>query len=63
MKNLAAKLTFAVTAVYLSIGPALAEPCGDGVGLDPCPLPEPGTGYLLLAAVGAAAAIAKFRKK
>jgi len=62
MKNLATKLALAGTAVYLSIGPALAEPCGAN-GLPACNVPEPGTGYLILAALGVAAAIAKFRKK
>jgi hypothetical protein len=62
MKNFATKLVLAGTAIYLSIGTASAEFCG-AEGLPACKVPEPDTGFLLLAAIGAAAAIAKFRKK
>lgn len=62
MKKLATKLFLAGTAVYLSIGPAFAVGCGAD-GLPACKVPEPGTGYLILGALGVAAAIAKFRKK
>ena len=62
MKNIALRLAFAATTAYLFIGTASAEFCGSGT-LPPCKVPEPGTPYLILGALGVAAAIVKFRKK
>ena len=61
MKNLIKKLILASVPLYLSIGNAAATGCGGR--FEPCEVPEPGTPYLILAALGVAVAVAKFRKK
>ena len=62
MKNLATKLLLISTVLMINAGHAIASECG-GDGLPSCDVPEPGTAYLFLGALGVAALVAKFRKK
>jgi len=61
MKNVVKNLLLASAPLLLLMGDAVAEQCGGRFGA--CPLPEPGTPYLIVAAIGAAGLIIKFRKK
>ena len=65
MKNFAQKLLVAGTPLLLLVGDALADACGPNSRFGPCPteVPEPGTPYLFIAAIGVAVAVIKFRKK
>lgn len=65
MKNFAQKLLLGATPLLLLVGDALADTCGPNSRFGPCPteVPEPGTPYLFIAAIGVAVAVIKFRKK
>lgn len=65
MKKVVQTLILMSVPLYLTIGNAIADSCGPNSRFGPCPteVPEPGTPYLFVAAIGVAVAIAKFRKK
>jgi len=61
MKNMIKNLLVMSAPLFLFAANATAESCGGRLG--PCPVPEPGTPYLFIGAIGVAIAVAKFRKK
>jgi len=61
MKNLIKNLLVMSAPLFLFAGNAAADTCGGKFGA--CQVPEPGTPYLFVAAIGVAVAVAKFRKK
>jgi len=61
MKNMIKHLLVMSAPLFLFAGNAAADTCGGKFG--PCPVPEPGTPYLFIGAIGVAIAVAKFRKK
>ena len=61
MKNFAKNLLVVSAPLFMFMADAAAETCGGRFA--PCQVPEPGTPYLILGALGVAGLILKFRKK